>query len=82
MNRYPSTLLGNPKKRKKYWSEFEQAFIFDRRKDYVLPILEFYISGNNLQRHEFLDLECFLDEIEYFEMESVLIEKKVEIKKR
>jgi hypothetical protein len=73
LNKYPSTLLGDPSKRMKFWSEHDQAYIFERRCRYVVPILEFYITGNKLQRNEFLDLEGFLDEIEFFEMENTIL---------
>ena len=73
LNKYPSTLLGDPTKRMKFWSEHDQAYIFERRCRYVVPILEFYITGNKLQRNEFLDLESFLDEIEFFEMENTIL---------
>ena len=92
LNKYPETLLGNVNKRNVFWIEHDQAFVFERRRDYVLPILEFYITvkvyrsctvnhvyimypltkGNDIQRNEYIDLEGFLDELEFFEVSHLL----------
>ena len=32
------------------------------------PIIDFYRTGNNIQRNEYLDLESFVDEIMFFEV--------------
>ena len=42
----------------------------------MFPILEFYISGNRIQRNEFLDLDEFLDELKFFEMEKTILIKQ------
>ena len=52
LNRHPTTLLGNAERRAFFWSDHEQAFIFDRRHLYFQPIFDFYQTGNKIQRPE------------------------------
>ena len=35
---------------------------------YFEPIFDFYQSGNKIQRNEYLDLDFFLDELEFFKV--------------
>ena len=41
---------------------------FDRQLKYFEPIFDFYQSGNKIQRNEYLDLDFFLDELEFFKV--------------
>ena len=36
------------------------------------PIIDYYRTGNNIQRSEYLDLESFVDEIMFFEVRTFL----------
>ena len=36
------------------------------------PIIDFFRTGNNIQRNEYLDLESFVDEIMFFEVRTVV----------
>ena len=36
------------------------------------PIIDYYRTGNNIQRSEYLDLESFVDEIMFFEVRAFL----------
>ena len=40
----------------------------DRQLKYFEPIFDFYQSGNKIQRNEYLDLDFFLDELEFFKV--------------
>ena len=51
-----------------YWSSDEPWF--DRQLKYFEPIFDFYQSGNKIQRNEYLDLDFFLDELEFFKVRS------------
>jgi len=74
LNRHPTTLLGNAERRAFFWSDHEQAFIFDRRDVYFQPIFDFYQTGNKIQRPEHLDLDSFLDELIFYEMTTTILE--------
>ena len=50
------------------WSSDEPWF--DRQLKYFEPIFDFYQSGNKIQRNEYLDLDFFLDELEFFKVRS------------
>ena len=67
--------MGNPEERAMYWSEHEQAFVFDRRSHYFTPIFEFYISGNKIQRTEYHDVESFIDEILFYKLETHILRR-------
>ena len=53
------------------WSSDEPWF--DRQLKYFEPIFDFYQSGNKIQRNEYLDLDFFLDELEFFKVRPTQI---------
>ena len=57
--------------RKFYWSEAENCYVFDRRSIYFEPIFDFYQTGNRIQRSEYLSLDSFLDELDFFMVRNI-----------
>ncbi|CAF0875504.1 unnamed protein product [Adineta steineri] len=63
---YPDTLLGNENKRKQYWNNEIQEYFFDRHRACFESILYYYQSNGRLRRPDFVPIDTFLEEIEFF----------------
>ena len=68
LNRLPNTLLGDPKKRSKYWDPVRHEYFFDRHRPSFPAILYFYQSGGRLERPIEVPSDIFLTELQFFEM--------------
>ena len=83
--KFPSTLLGNKEQRQHFWLASEKAYVFDRRAHYFQPIFDFYQSGNPIQRTEHHELQSFVNELIFFQMDTYLLkgnkEKEDQLKK-
>ncbi|CAF3987870.1 unnamed protein product [Adineta steineri] len=63
---YQDTLLGNENKRKQYWNNEIQEYFFDRHRACFESILYYYQSNGRLRRPDFVPIDTFLEEIEFF----------------
>lgn len=68
LERFPETLLGNERKRKKYWNEERKEYFFDRHRACFESILYYYQSNGQLRRPTDVPLDTFLDEICFFKL--------------
>lgn len=73
LNRLPSTLLGNPEKRKHYWDEKRKEFFFDRHRPSFAAILYYYQSGGRLKKPVEVPIDIFTEELEFYQMGHSLI---------
>ncbi|CAF1146165.1 unnamed protein product [Didymodactylos carnosus] len=65
---YPNTLLGNTKKRKRYYDKNTNEYFFDRHRLCFESILYYYQSNGRLRRPEFVPLDTFLEEVTFYEL--------------
>ncbi|CAF1133932.1 unnamed protein product [Adineta steineri] len=63
---YPDTLLGNEDKRNQYWNNDIQEYFFDRHRACFESILYYYQSNGRLRRPDFVPVDTFLEEVEFF----------------
>ena len=75
LERLPSTLLGNPEKRRKYWDPKRNEFFFDRYRPSFPSILYYYQSGGRLKRPVEVPVDIFLEELEFFELGDSVIDQ-------
>lgn len=76
LNRFPSTLLGNPAKRDLYFNHLTNEFYFERHRQSFEAILFYYQSnGKFLIRPASVSSEVFFDEIVFFELGEKIINK-------
>lgn len=81
LNRFPNTLLGDPRKRCKYFDYIQNEYFFERHRQSFESILYFYQSnGRFLNRPHSVSSEVFFDEIVFFELgeEAIAKYKKTE----
>ncbi|KAL4226558.1 Potassium voltage-gated channel subfamily A member 2 [Mactra antiquata] len=74
LNRLPSTLLGNPNKRDKYWNQSKNEFFFDRHRPSFPAILYYYQSGGRLKRPVEVPVDIFLEELEFYQLGNTVID--------
>ena len=75
LERFPSTLLGNEKSRKKYYVKCKNALFFDRNRKCFDAILYYYQTGGILLRPPDIPMPMFTNEINFFELgETALTE--------
>ena len=68
LERFPSTLLGNREKRKRFYDEERDEYFFDRNIQVFELILYFYQSNGRLVCPPELAPEILLEEVEFFEL--------------
>lgn len=69
INRFPQTLLGDPKKRDKYFDYFRNEYYFERHRESFEWILYYYqSSGKFLSRPINVHPDVFLNEIIFFQL--------------
>lgn len=64
--RFPDSLLGNPTKRRKYYSSKQHLYYFNRHRRAFESILYYYQSGGRLVIPRDIPLRLFFEEVEFF----------------
>lgn len=72
--RFPSTLLGDPRKRMRFFDPLRNEYFFDRNRPSFDAILYYYQSGGRLRRPASVPVDIFIEEIHFYEIEEEAIE--------
>lgn len=75
LNRFPNTLLGNPRKRNRYYDPLRNEYFFDRNRPSFDAILYYYQSGGRLRRPVNVPIDVFTEEINFYELDDEAVEK-------
>lgn len=75
LNRFPNTLLGNPRKRNRFYDPLRNEYFFDRNRPSFDAILYYYQSGGRLRRPVNVPIDVFTEEIGFYELDDEAIEK-------
>ncbi|VDK36092.1 unnamed protein product [Taenia asiatica] len=75
LNRFPNTLLGNPRKRNRYYDPLRNEYFFDRNRPSFDAILYYYQSGGRLRRPVNVPIDVFTEEISFYELDDEAVEK-------
>ncbi|XP_076127955.1 shaker-related potassium channel tsha2-like [Alosa pseudoharengus] len=76
--RFPNTLLGDPRKRMRYFDPVKNEFFFDRNRPSFDAILYFYQSGGRLRRPINVPVDMFMEEIKFYEIEDGVLDNFIE----
>ncbi|CAG5926521.1 unnamed protein product [Menidia menidia] len=71
---FPETLLGNPKKRMRFFDPLRNEYFFDRNRPSFDAILYYYQSGGRLRRPVNVPVDIFMEEIKFYELGEEVIE--------
>lgn len=75
LNRFPNTLLGNPRKRNRYYDPLRNEYFFDRNRPSFDAILYYYQSGGRLRRPVNVPIDVFTEEISFYELDDEAVQK-------
>ncbi|XP_012989194.1 potassium voltage-gated channel subfamily A member 2 [Esox lucius] len=65
---FPDSMLGDPKRRLRYFDPLRNELFLDRNRACFDAILYFYQSGGRLRRPANVPLDVFLDELNFYEL--------------
>ena len=68
LEKFPTTLLGTPERRKNYFVKCKNAYFFDRNRQSFEAILYYYQSGGILIRPPNIPMPLFHEEITFFDL--------------
>ncbi|XP_038157086.1 shaker-related potassium channel tsha2 [Cyprinodon tularosa] len=71
---FPSTLLGDPRKRMRFFDPLRNEYFFDRNRPSFDAILYYYQSGGRLRRPVNVPVDIFMEEIKFYELGEEVIE--------
>ncbi|XP_054615910.1 potassium voltage-gated channel subfamily A member 7 [Dunckerocampus dactyliophorus] len=72
---YPDSLLGNARKRLRYFDPARNELFLDRSRVCFDAILYFYQSGGRLRRPANVPLDMFLDELRFYELGEDILDR-------
>jgi len=75
LHQFPESLLGDPKKRVKYFDPLRNEYFFDRNRPSFDAILYFYQSGGRLRRPVTVPIDVFGEEVKFFELGDDIVER-------
>ncbi|CAL8352579.1 unnamed protein product [Gadus morhua 'NCC'] len=74
-NQFPSTLLGDPRKRTRYFDPLRNEYFFDRNRPSFDAILYYYQSGGRIRRPVNVPIDIFSEEIRFYQLGEEAMEK-------
>lgn len=74
LSRFPTTLLGDPRKRMRFFDPLRNEYFFDRNRPSFDAILYYYQSGGRLRRPVSVPVDIFLEEIRFYEFDEDVIQ--------
>lgn len=75
LNKHPTTLLGSPRKRLKYYDKRRNEYFFDRHRPTFESIFNYYKYGGKLRRPEPVPDDIFLRELDFYEIEKEVVDE-------
>ena len=75
LERHPDTMLGNPRKRQKYYDHTRDEIFLDRHRPSFEAIFSYYQYGGKLKRPHHVHDDIFLSELMFYELEPEVVEE-------
>jgi len=75
LNQHPTTLLGNHRRRLKFYDSSRDELFFDRHRPSFEAIFAYYQNGGKLRRPYHVPDDVFMDELTFYELEAEVIEE-------
>nr|DBA15945.1 TPA: hypothetical protein GDO54_003398 [Pyxicephalus adspersus] len=75
LSRFPDTLLGDPRRRMRFFDPLRNEYFFDRNRPCFDSILYFYQSGGRLRRPANVPLDVFMEELMFYQLGDEVISK-------
>ncbi|NXB99099.1 KCNA3 protein, partial [Orthonyx spaldingii] len=68
LRRFPDTLLGDPRRRRRFFDPQRREYFFDRHRGAFGAVLYYYQSGGRLRRPPDVPLDVFLEEMRFYQL--------------
>uniref|UniRef100_A0A8D0E922 BTB domain-containing protein n=1 Tax=Salvator merianae TaxID=96440 RepID=A0A8D0E922_SALMN len=68
LRQFPDTLLGDPRRRLRYYDPLRNEYFFDRNRPSFDSILYYYQSGGRLRRPTNVPIDVFLEELKFYQL--------------
>ncbi|NXY83631.1 KCNA3 protein, partial [Alcedo cyanopectus] len=68
LHRFPDTLLGDPRRRRRYFDPRRREYFFDRHRGAFGAVLYYYQSGGRLRRPPDVPLDVFMEELRFYQL--------------
>lgn len=75
LRQFPDTLLGDPRRRVRYYDPLRNEYFFDRNRPCFDSILYYYQSGGRLRRPANVPLDIFLEELKFYQLGEEALDK-------
>ncbi|KAF7660706.1 hypothetical protein LDENG_00276100 [Lucifuga dentata] len=75
LSQFPDSLLGDPRRRLRYFDPLRNELFLDRSRVCFDAILYFYQSGGRLRRPANVPLDMFLEELRFYELGEEIIDR-------
>lgn len=72
---FPNSLLGDPRRRSRYFDPLRNELFLDRNRACFDAILYFYQSGGRLRRPANIPLDIFMDELMFYELGEDIVNR-------
>ena len=82
IERFGETLLGDPRKRDRYFDASRNEYFFDRNRPSFDAILYYYQSRGRLRRPVNVPVDVFTDEVRFYELDEEAIEQYMQVTRR
>lgn len=79
LEKFPTTLLGNSEKRKRYFDPIRKEYYFDRHRGSFEAILHYYQNGGELNRPHGVSVNIFFEEIKFYELGEETLDIYLEV---
>uniref|UniRef100_A0A8C2SRY0 Potassium voltage-gated channel subfamily A member 7-like n=2 Tax=Coturnix japonica TaxID=93934 RepID=A0A8C2SRY0_COTJA len=66
--RFPNTLLGDPRRRRRFFDPQRREYFFDRHRGAFGAVLYYYQSGGRLRRPPDVPLDVFMEELRFYQL--------------
>ena len=74
LNRFPNSMLGNPRKRRQYYDRIRKEYFLDRHRDTFQVVLDYYYNGGVLHRPDDIPIDIFLNELKFYSLDRDTLE--------
>lgn len=75
LNRHPETLLGNAKKRQRFYDRTRDEYFIDRHRPSFEAVFSYYQYGGKLRRPHNVPDDVFLAELYFYELEKEVVDE-------
>ena len=75
LDKHPHTMLGNPRRRHRYFDEKRKEYFLDRHRATFEVVLAYYNNGGVISRPDDIPIDIFINELKFYSFDRETLEK-------